>query len=141
LDEAALNAHESLKFSVTSAPVLARSRPGAIGPIAHLMHRLGRVHATEHRIDLNPGSKEVHAQPYRAEPRASEIESQEFSRILESSVIEPARNDWASPVVLVPKPEWTSVLRRLPEAQRCGAHVARGREPLERTVKTASPEG
>jgi hypothetical protein len=23
----------------------------------------------------------------------------------------------------------------------CGAHVARGREPLERTVKTASPEG
>jgi hypothetical protein len=24
---------------------------------------------------------------------------------------------------------------------KCGAHVARGREPLERTVETASPEG
>lgn len=39
--------------------------------------RLGRVHATEHRIDLNPGSKPVHAQPYRAGPRAREMETQE----------------------------------------------------------------
>jgi hypothetical protein len=36
---------------------------------------LGRVAATEHRIYLIPGAKPVHSQPYRAGPRAREIES------------------------------------------------------------------
>ena len=69
--------------------------------------RLGRVHATEHRIDLNPGSKPVHAQPYRAGPRAREMETQEVYRMLKAGVIEPASTEWASPVVLVPKPDGT----------------------------------
>jgi hypothetical protein len=35
---------------------------------------LGLVHSTSHRIDLVPGAKPIHAQPYRAGPRAREAE-------------------------------------------------------------------
>ena len=66
---------------------------------------LGEVRATEHRIDLVPGAKPVHAQPYRAGPKAREAEQEEVLRMLKAGVIEPASTDWASPVVLVPKPD------------------------------------
>jgi hypothetical protein len=36
---------------------------------------LGHVHSTSHRIDLVPGAKPIHAQTYRAGPRAREAES------------------------------------------------------------------
>jgi hypothetical protein len=68
---------------------------------------LGRVHATEHWIEYNLGSKPVHAQPYRAGPRAREMERQEFPRMLKAGVIALASTDWASPFVLVPKPDGT----------------------------------
>ena len=35
--------------------------------------RLGAVSATSHRIDLVPGARPVHAQPYRAGGRAREV--------------------------------------------------------------------
>jgi hypothetical protein len=67
--------------------------------------RLGRVDATTHRIDLVPGAKPVHSQPYRAGPSARVAESAEVQRMLKAGVIEPASSEWASPVVLVPKPD------------------------------------
>jgi RNase H-like domain found in reverse transcriptase/Reverse transcriptase (RNA-dependent DNA polymerase) len=69
--------------------------------------RLDRVNATTHRIDLVPGAKPVHSQPYRAGPRAREAESAELQRILKEGVIGPASSELASPVVLVPKPDGT----------------------------------
>jgi hypothetical protein len=39
--------------------------------------RLGRVSATNHKIDLVPGAKPVTYQPYRAGPRVREAESAE----------------------------------------------------------------
>jgi hypothetical protein len=62
--------------------------------------RLGHVHTATHRIDLTPGAKPVHAQPYRAGPRAREAEAAEVQRMLEAGVIETASSEWASPVVL-----------------------------------------
>jgi hypothetical protein len=60
-----------------------------------------------HRIDLVPGAKPVQSQPYRAGPRAREAESVEVQRMLKAGVTEPASFEWASPVVLVPKPDGT----------------------------------
>jgi hypothetical protein len=62
---------------------------------------LGHVHSTSHRIDLVSGAKPIHAQPYRAGPRAREADSAEVQRMLKERVSEPANSDWASPVVLV----------------------------------------
>jgi hypothetical protein len=39
--------------------------------------RLDHVHSTSDRIDLYPGAKPVHAQPYRAGARSREAESSE----------------------------------------------------------------
>jgi Reverse transcriptase (RNA-dependent DNA polymerase) len=66
---------------------------------------LGEIKATKHRIQLIPGSKPVHSHPYRAGPKAREMERQEVERMLKADVIEPACSEWASPVVLVPKPD------------------------------------
>jgi hypothetical protein len=72
--------------------------------------RLGRVNATTHRIDLVPGAKPVHYQLVRAGTHAREAESAEVQRILKAGVIESASSEWASPVVLAPKPDGTAFL-------------------------------
>jgi hypothetical protein len=80
--------------------------------------RLGQVHSTAHRIDLIPGQKPVHCQPYRAGPKSRALESAEIQRMLKAEVIEPATSEWASPIVLVAKPEGsTRFLRGLSTAQ------------------------
>jgi transposase InsO family protein len=67
--------------------------------------RLGQIHGTTHRIDLTPGAKPFHSRPYRAGPRAREAETAEIQRMLKEGVIEATQSEWASPVVLVPKPD------------------------------------
>jgi hypothetical protein len=65
--------------------------------------RLGLINAVEHRIPTH-GSP-IASQPYRAGPRAREDIDKEVSRMLEADVIEPAESEWASPIVLIPKPD------------------------------------
>jgi hypothetical protein len=67
--------------------------------------RLGQVHTTAHRIQLNPGAKPAYSQPYRSGAKAREAESVEINRMLRAGVIETATSEWASPVILVPKPD------------------------------------
>jgi hypothetical protein len=67
--------------------------------------RLGTVATTTHRIEVLPGSKPVHAQPCLAGSRAWVAEKPEIDRMLAQQVIEPATFEWASPIVLVPKPD------------------------------------
>jgi hypothetical protein len=67
--------------------------------------RLGTAAATTNRISVTPGSKPVYCQPYRACSRARVAEKQENDRMIEQKVIEPATCEWASPIVLVPKPD------------------------------------
>jgi Reverse transcriptase (RNA-dependent DNA polymerase) len=64
---------------------------------------LGTVKATSHRIEILPGSKPIHSQPYRAGHRARAAEKEEIDKIVAQGVIEPATCEWASPIVLVPK--------------------------------------
>ena len=66
---------------------------------------LREIAATEHRIGLVSDALPIASRPYRAGPKAREAEQTEVNRMLESGVIEPAQSAWASPMVLVPKPD------------------------------------
>jgi len=66
---------------------------------------LGSIKATEHRIELKPGSKPVRLHPYRMGPRTGELIKAQVDRMLKLEVIEPSQREWASPVVLIPEPD------------------------------------
>lgn len=61
------------------------------------------IKAAKHRNDLVPGVQPVHQRPYRAVPRARELELQEGKRMLRDVVIQHAKAMQASLVVLVQK--------------------------------------
>ena len=69
--------------------------------------RLGEIKATLHRIELEPGTKPIHQAPYRQGPHKRKETEKSISEMLEAGVIEPANSEWASPVVLAPKPDGT----------------------------------
>ena len=64
---------------------------------------LGEIKATEHRIELAPGTTPIRQAPYRQGHRGRDVQAEEITKILEAGVIEPAISEWASPVVLLPK--------------------------------------
>jgi len=64
---------------------------------------LGSIKATEHQIELKPGSKPVRLNPFRTGPRTRELIKAQVDRMLELEVMEPSQSEWASPVVLIPK--------------------------------------
>ena len=84
---------------------------------------LGTIKATEHRIELLPGSKPVHQPPYRAGLTQRQIEQKEIEEMLKKGVLEPAKTDWTLPVVLVPKPDGS--LRFCIEYRRLNAMTVR----------------
>ena len=92
--------------------------------------RLGHVQTTSHRIELVPDARPVHAQPYRAGSRAREAESSEVQRMLKAGFIEPTASEWASPVVLVPKPDGS--MRFCIDYRRLNALTVRDSYPLPR---------
>jgi hypothetical protein len=65
--------------------------------------RLGKIDAVQHHI-VTEGSP-VASQPYRAGPTAREKINNEVDRMLSMDVIEPSSSPWASPIVLIPKPD------------------------------------
>lgn len=60
------------------------------------------INAVDHHIGLIPGTRAIAQAPYRAGPRARELEATEVLRMLEAGVIQPAQPSWAPPVVLIP---------------------------------------
>ena len=91
---------------------------------------LGEISTIEHRIDLTPDAKPVRSALYRAGPKARKAESEEVERMLRAGVIELAQSEWASPVVLVPKPDGT--LRFCVDYRRLHAITVRDTYPLPR---------
>ena len=66
---------------------------------------LGLIRGVEHRIRLKHGAVSVRPHPYKAGPLAREREKAEVERMRSMGVIEPSTGEWASPVVMVPKPD------------------------------------
>jgi len=66
---------------------------------------LGLIGGVEHRIRLKPGAIFMRKHPYKAGPLARERETAEVERMRSMGVIEPSTGEWASPVVMVPKPD------------------------------------
>ena len=64
---------------------------------------LGKIWATEHRIDLKPNTRTVHQQPYRARAESRKALEDHINLLLAADLIEPAQSEWASPVLLAPK--------------------------------------
>ena len=91
---------------------------------------LGTVKATQHRIDLIDGAKPVYQPPYKAGPTARQIEKEEVQRMLAAGVIEPSMAEWASPVVLVPKPDGSK--RFCIDYRRLNALTIRDSYPIPR---------
>ena len=91
---------------------------------------LGEISTVTHRIHTDPTAKPVYQRPYRAGPRAREVEAAEVERMLRAGVIEPAQSEWSSPVVLVPKPDGS--LRFCVDYRRLNAITIRDSYPLPR---------
>jgi len=66
---------------------------------------LGLIRGVEHRIRLKPGAIPVRQHPLKDGPLAREREKAEVERMRSMRVIEPSTGEWASPVVMVPKPD------------------------------------
>ena len=91
---------------------------------------LGTIRATEHRIPVEPGTKPIRSMPYHKEPAMREMVAKEVHKMLNAGVIEPARTEWASPVVLVPKKE--GCLRFCVDYRRLNAKMLADSYPLPR---------
>jgi len=68
---------------------------------------LGLICGVKHRIRLKPGAIPVRQHPYKAGPLARERKKAEVESMRSMGVIEPSTEEWASPVVMVPKPDGT----------------------------------
>ena len=69
--------------------------------------KLGELRATEHRIELKEGTRPIRQVPYRAGHHSREMIKRQINAMKDAGVIEPAKSEWASPVVMVPKKDGT----------------------------------
>lgn len=91
--------------------------------------KLGTVENVKHRIDTGDSSP-VWSMPHRAGPAQRDVEKAEVKRMLELDVIEPSQAEWASPVVLVPKPDGST--RFCIDYRRLNSLTKRDSYPLPR---------
>jgi len=65
----------------------------------------GHTTLITHHIELLPDSKPVVSAPYRLHPEKAAAVEKEIKDMLDLRIIEPSDSPWASPIVLVPKPD------------------------------------
>ena len=92
--------------------------------------KLGTIAATEHRINLEPGTSPIRSMPYRQGPAIRDIVKTQIETMLDAEVIEPANSEWASPVVLAPKKDGT--LRFCVDYRKLNAKTIADAYPLPR---------
>jgi len=66
---------------------------------------LGKTHLCTHTIELKPGTRPIRLTPYRVHPEKSVQIRKELDLMIKMGVIEESNSPWASPVVLIPKPD------------------------------------
>ena len=79
--------------------------------------RLGNTGVVEHEIHTRgPPIR----QPFRRQnPEVRRQEQEQLKEMLHEGIVKPSSSPWASPVVMVKKKWDSSLLHRLPEAERC----------------------
>ena len=92
--------------------------------------RLGTLKGTSHRIEIEPGAKPVYQQPYRCGIERRKAEDAEVQRMLKAGVIAPSTSEWASPVILVPKPDGS--LRFCVDYRKLNSITVRDSYPMPR---------
>ena len=65
----------------------------------------GHTSLIEHDIELKPGARPIKLPPYRANPQKMNKIRHELEEMKSLGVIEDSTSPWASPVILVPKPD------------------------------------
>ena len=91
---------------------------------------LGKITATEHRIELAPGTTPIRQAPYHRGHRGRDVQGEDIMKMLEAGVIEPATRKWASPIVLVPKKD--GLLRFCIDYRRLNSKTVADAYPLPR---------
>ena len=66
---------------------------------------LGKTHLCTHTIELKPGTRPIRLMPYRVHPEKSVQIRKELDLMIKMGVNEESNSPWASPVVLIPKPD------------------------------------
>lgn len=105
-------AHKSLTLRDVPLDHLSKEQQDAVRkmlkPFSSIWQsHLGVVDASQHRLDTPTDARPFRSQPYRAGPADREMQSLEIKRQLALGVIEPSQSEWATPVLLVPKPDGT----------------------------------
>ena len=88
------------------------------------------ISTVNHRIELHPGTRPIAQHAYRAGAKVREAEQAEVHRMLEADIVEPAQSEWASPVVLFPKPDGS--LRFCVDYRKLNAATVKDTYPLPR---------
>eukprot|EP00171_Calliarthron_tuberculosum_P001947 IDg1947t1 len=115
---------------------IATERRFAEGPASPKKHEglwsshLGEIKEAKHYIVLTPGARPFRSQPYRADPTQRELEAEEIRRMLAANVNRPSKSHWASPVLLVSKPDGS--MRFCIDYRRLNALTARDHYPIPR---------
>lgn len=65
----------------------------------------GTTASVEHTIEVEEGTRPIYQRAYRVSQKELEQQRQEIEMMLEHGVIEPSSSAWASPVVMVTKPD------------------------------------
>lgn len=91
---------------------------------------LGEVKVSEHRIDLFLDTRPVYSQPYRGGAESRKVIQQNVDRLLQGEIIEPAKSQWDSPVVLALKSDGS--LRFCIDYRRLNATTIKDTYPLPR---------
>ena len=69
--------------------------------------KLGRTNLLTHDVELS-NETPVHQRPYRTSPKKARIMEEEIEFLVSEGLASPSDGDWASPCILVPKPDGTS---------------------------------
>lgn len=69
---------------------------------------LVKIKGVSHRVELNPGTRLISQQPYRAHPQLRAFIEEQVSKMLSAEVIEPVQSHSSSPNVIATKKNGTT---------------------------------
>jgi len=98
-DPEAYRLAEFLKSEITGDP----ERPGA-------------TYLTEHRIDVGEHAP-IKQRYYPVSLKIQQAIYAEVDKMLEAGIIEPSRSEWSTPIVMIRKPNGTSLLFRFSKVE------------------------